>query len=143
MLSISPRPRLQKEESSSTTLQQDPGYRHSCSQIDRLSVQDDFIIRDYYDERGSIQYCPALIPKHLVTELLQSLHGTANKHPGISKMLHEIPQIYYYPGIAKNVKECVQGCETSIKDERIKNTSVTPELVANIFTVERIQWIPI
>ena len=85
--------------------------------------------RDYYDETGSVQFCQALLPKHLVTELLQSLHGTANKHPGISKMLHEIRQKYYYPGVAKIVKKWVQGCEICIKDKRIANASITPELL--------------
>ena len=121
--------KLQKEEYSETILQQDSRYRHYCSQIDRLSVQDDVVLRDYYDETGSVQYRQALLPKHLVSELLQSLHGTAHKHPGISKMLYDIRQKYYYPGIAKIVKKWVQGCETCIKDKRIKNPSITPELL--------------
>ena len=119
--------KLRKEEYSETMLQQDPLYRRR--QLDRLSVQDDIIFRDYYDETGSVQFRQALLPEHLVTELLQSLHGTANKHPGISKMLHEIRQKYYYPIMAKIVKKMVHGCETCIKDKKIKNTSITPELL--------------
>ena len=121
--------KLQKEENSETILQQDPRYRHYCRQLDRLSVHADIIYRDYYDETGSVQFCQVLLPKHLVTELLQSFHGTANKHPGISKMLHEIRQKYYYPGVAKIVKQWVQGCEICIKDKRIANASITPELL--------------
>ena len=79
--------KLQKEENSETILQQDSRYRHYCSQIDRLSVPDDVVIRDYYDETGRVQYRQPLLPKHLVSELLHSLHGLTNKHPGISKML--------------------------------------------------------
>ena len=101
----------------------------TARQIDRLSVHDDIIFRDYYDETGSVQFRQALLPKHLVTELLQSLHGSANKHPGISKMLHEFRRKYYYPGIAKIVKKWVQGCEICIKDKRISNASITPELL--------------
>ena len=111
--------KLQKEEYSETILQQDSRYRHYCSQIDRLSVQDDVVIRDYYDETGSVQYRQALLPKHLVSKLLHSLHGMTNKHPGISKMLYEIRRKYYYPGIAKVVKKWVQGCEVCIKDKKI------------------------
>ena len=121
--------KIQKEDYSETILQQDPRYRHYCSQIDRLSVQDDIVIRDYYDETGNVQYRQAFLPKHLVSELLQSLHGSANKHPGISKMLYEIRQKYYYPGIAKIVKKWVLGCETCIKDKRTTNPSITPELL--------------
>ena len=101
--------KLQKEEYSETILQQDPRYRHYCRQLDRLSVQDDIIFRDYYDETGNVQFRQALLPKHLVTDLLQTLHGAANKHPGISKMLQEIRQKYYYPGIAKIVKNGYKG----------------------------------
>ena len=121
--------KLQKEEYSETILQQDPRYRHYCRQLDRLSVHEDIIYRDYYDETGNVQFRQVLLPKHLVTELLQSLHGTANKHPGISKMLHEIRQKYFYPGVAKIVKKWVQGCEICIRDKRIANASITPELL--------------
>ena len=72
--------KLQKEVYSETILQHDSRYRHYCRQIDRLSLHDDIIFRDYYDETGSVQFRQALLPKHLVTELLQSLHGSANKH---------------------------------------------------------------
>ena len=94
--------KLREEEYSETTLQQDPRYRHYCRQLDHLSVQDDIIFRDYYDETGNVQLRQALLPKQEILDLLQSLHGTANKQPGISKMLLEIRQKYYYPGIAKN-----------------------------------------
>ena len=66
--------KLQKEDYSETILQQDPRYRHYCRQLDRLSVQDDIIFRDYYNETGNVQFRQALLPKHLVTDLLQSLH---------------------------------------------------------------------
>ena len=108
---------------------QDHRYQHYCRQMDRLSVTDEIITRQYFDETGSVEYNQVLLPKHLVTELLESLHGKANKHPGISKMLIEIRQKYYYPGIAKIVKKWVQGCETCIKDKRIPNASITPELL--------------
>ena len=49
-----------------------------------------------------------LLPKHLLQELLQAIHDTAHRHPGIPKMLQEIRQKYYYPGIAKHVKKWVE-----------------------------------
>ena len=44
-------------------------------------------------------------------------------------MLYEIRQKYYYPGIAKLVQKWVQGCEICIKDKRVTNASITPELL--------------
>ena len=108
---------------------QDNRYQHYCRQMDRLSVTDEIITRQYFDETGAVKYNQVLLPKHLVAELLESLHGKATKHPGISKMLIEIRQKYYYPGIAKIVKKWVQGCEICIKDKRIPNSTITPELL--------------
>ena len=121
--------KLQKKENSETILQQDPRYRHYCRQLDRLSVHDDIIFRDFYDETGGVQFRQALLSKHLIQDLFQSLHGKGNKLPGISKMLHGIHRKYYYPGIAKILKKWVQGCAICIKDKRIKNASTTPELL--------------
>ena len=121
--------KILKENYSETILMQDHRYQHYCRQMDRLSVTDEIITRQYFDETGSVKYNQVLSPKHSVTELLESLHGKANKHPGISKMLIEIRQKNYYPGIAKIVKKWVQGCESCIKDKRIPNASITSELL--------------
>ena len=108
---------------------QDHRYEHYCRQMDRLFVTDEIITRQYFDETGAVKYNQVLLPKHLVQELLESLHGKANKHPGISKMLIEIRQKLYYPGIAKIVKKWVQGCEICIKDKRIPIPLITPKLL--------------
>ena len=97
--------RILKESYSETILLQDNRYQHYCRQMDRLSVVDEIIASQYIDETGAVKYNQVLLPKHLVQELLESLHGKANKHPGISKMLIEIREKYYYPGIAKIVKK--------------------------------------
>ena len=67
-------------------------------------------------------------PATLTTELFQSLHGTAHKQPGISKMLQEIRQRYYYPSMAKYVKKWEEACEQCAKDKRVPNATITPEL---------------
>ena len=104
----------------------DNRYQHYCRQLNRLSVTDENITRQYFDETGSIKYNQVLLPKHLVPELFESLHGKAYKR---SKMLIEIRQKYYYPAIANIVKNWVQGCELCIKDKRIPNSSIMPELL--------------
>ena len=121
--------KLQKEEYSEEILQQDIRYKYYLNNIDRIVLKDEIVTRQYYDEIGQIKYHQILLPKHLVQELLQAIHGTAHRHPGISKMLQEICQKYYYPGIAKHVKKWVEGCETCAKDKRVPNTVITPELL--------------
>ena len=96
--------KIQNEDYSEEILQQDIRYKHYLNNLDRLVLKDEIVTRQYYDETGQVKYHRVLLPKHLLKELLQALHGTAHKHPGISKMLQEIRQKYYYPGIAKHVK---------------------------------------
>ena len=83
-----------KESYSETILLPDTRYQLYCRQIDRLSVMDEIITRQYFYETGSVKYNQVLLPKHLVQELLESPHGKANEHPRISKMLIEIRQKY-------------------------------------------------
>ena len=85
------------EEYSEETLQRNIRYKH------HLKNKDEVITRQYYDETGQDKYHQILLPKHLFEKFQLTLHGTAHKHPGISKVLQEILQKYYYPGIAKHV----------------------------------------
>ena len=121
--------KLQKEEYSEEILQQDIRYKYYLNNIDRIVLKNEIVTRQYYDETGQVKYHQILLPKHLLKELLQAIHGTAHRHPGISKMLQEIRQKYYYPGIAKHVKKWVEGCETCAKDKRVPDKVITPELL--------------
>ena len=121
--------KLQKEQYSEEILQQDIRYKYYLNNIDRIVLKNEIVTRQYYDETGQVKYHQILLPKHLLKELLQAIHGTAHRHPGISKMLQEIRQKYYYPGIAKHVKKWVEGCETCAKDKRVPDKVITPELL--------------
>ena len=122
--------KIQNEEYSEEILQQDIRYRHYLNNLDRIVLKDKIVTRKYYYETGQIKYHQFVLPKHLLKELLQAIHGTAHRHPGISKMLQEIRQKYYYPGMAKHVKKWVEGCETCARDKRIPNNIITPELLS-------------
>ena len=118
--------KIQNKEYSEENLQQDIRYRHYLNNLDRIVLKDEIVTRQYTDETGQIKYHQILLPKHLLKELLLAIHGTAHRHPGISKMLQEIRQKYCYPGIAKHVKN---GCETCARDKRVPNNTITPELL--------------
>ena len=121
--------KIQNEEYSEEILQQDIRYKHYLNNLDRIVLKDEIVTRQYYDETGQIKYHQILLPKHLLKELLQAIHGTAHRHHGISKTLQEIRQKYYYPGIAKHVNKWVEGCETCARDKRVPNNTITPELL--------------
>ena len=121
--------KLLHEEYSENLLHQDARYRHYANNLDRIVLKDEILTRQYFDETGNVKYHQILLPQHLLQELLQSLHGTAHKHPGISKMLQEIRQRFYYPNMTKHVKKWVEGCEECARDKRVPNATITPELL--------------
>ena len=65
----------------------------------------------------------------MLKDLLQAIHGTAHRHPALSKLLQEISQKYYYPGMAKHVKKWVEGDETCARDKRVPSNTITPVLL--------------
>ena len=94
----------------------------------RIIIKNDILYRQHYNDIGEVSHIQVLLPGQLLKVLLQSLHGTAGKHPGISKMMQEIRQKYYFPSIATYVRNWVRDCEICIQDKRINNTRITPEL---------------
>ena len=92
-------------------------------------MKDKIVTRQNYDETGQNKYNQILLPKHLLKELLQALHGTTHKHTGISTIIQEFRQKYYYPGMAKHVKRWVEACESCAKHKRVPNNSIAPELL--------------
>ena len=88
-------------------------------------------MRKYYGECGQVTHHQILIPKHLVTELLNAIHGQMGKHPGITKMIQECRSKYYYPGLAKRIRQWVMRCEDCIKYKRISSSQIRPKMINN------------
>ena len=100
----------------------DARYMHYSINKKRIIIKDDILYRQYYNDIGEVSHLQVLLPGQLLKVLLQSLHGTAGKHPGISKMMQEIRQKYYFPSIATYVRSWVRDCEICIQDKRRNNT---------------------
>ena len=71
----------------------------------RIILKDGLLFRKYYGETGNIKYYQILIPKQIVQEVLRSLHGEFGKHPGITKTIIADRQKYYYPNMAKLIRD--------------------------------------
>ena len=95
----------------------------------RIIIKSDILYRQYYNDIGQVSHLHVLLPGQLLKVLLQPLHGTAGKHPGISKMMQEIHQKHFFPSIATYIRNWVRDCEKCIQDKRINNTRITPELI--------------
>ena len=96
--------KIQNEEYSEEILQQDIRYKQYLNNLDGIVLKDQVIPREYYNETCKIKYHQILLPKHLLKKLLLALHGTAHKHPGIFKMLHENRQKSHYPGMGRRLR---------------------------------------
>ena len=107
----------------------DARYMHYSRNKRRIIIKDDILCRQHYNDLGAVSLLQVLLPGELLKVLQQSLHGTAGKHPGISKMMQEVRQKYYFLSIATYVKNWVRDCEICIQDKRINNTRITPELI--------------
>ena len=58
----------------------DRRFKHYKANEDRIILEDGLLFRQYYAEIGSVTYYYFLIPKQLVSEVLQSLHGEFEKY---------------------------------------------------------------
>ena len=97
-----------------------PRYMQYSRNKKRITIKDDILCRQYYNDLGEVSHLQVLLPGQLLRVLLQSLHGTAGKHPGNSKMMQKICQKYYFPSIETYVRNWVRDCEICIQDKRIK-----------------------
>ena len=55
-------------------------------------IEEDILCQQYYNDLGEVGHLKMFLPEKLLEVLLQSLHGTAGKHPGFSKTMQEIRQ---------------------------------------------------
>ena len=65
-------------------------YMHYSRNKKRIVIRDDILCREYYNDVIEVSHVQVLLLGQLLNVLLQSLHGTAGKHTGISKMMQEI-----------------------------------------------------
>ena len=94
----------------------DRRYKHYKANEDRIILKDGLLFRKYYGETGSVKYYQTLIPKQLVNEVLRNLYGEIGKHPGITKTIIAYKEKYYYPNIARVIKEWVMSSEQGLRE---------------------------
>ena len=106
----------------------DSRYKHYKANEDRIIPKDGLIYRKYFGETGSVEYYQILIPKQLVKEVLRSLHGEFDKHPGISITIIAYREKYYFPKMAQLIREWVISCEPCIRESCIDPSLTRPAL---------------
>ena len=93
------RARIEGELYDETEFTQDYRYKHYLQNARRIGIQN-VLTRRYYNDLGMISHYQVLFPKQLLDKVLHALHEH-NANPGITKMIQEARQKYYYPCIAK------------------------------------------
>ena len=68
-------------------LMTDSRYKNYKANEDRIIPKDGLLFRKFCGETGSVKHYQIFIPKQLVNQVLRSLHGEFEKHPGISKTI--------------------------------------------------------
>ena len=104
----------------------DSRYKNYKGNEDRIIVEDGLLFRKFFGERGSVKYYEILIPKHLVNEVLRSMHGEFEKHPAIAKTILAYRKKYYVPKMAQLIREWVMSCEKCIGESRIDRSFTRP-----------------
>ena len=106
----------------------DRRFTHYKANEDCIILKDGLLFRKYYGRTGNIKYYEILIPKQLVEKELRSLHGEFGKHPGITKTTIAYRQKYYYPNMAKLIRQWVMSCERCIRESRVVDRLTRPAL---------------
>ena len=88
-------------------------------------------MRKYYGEDGTFTHHQIFIPKHVIPELLSTLHRKTNKHPDITMMIQESRTKYYYPGLARKIRAWVTNCPDCIANKRIDTRQIRPKMLSN------------
>ena len=123
------RAKIESEPYDETQFTQDHRYKHYSQNIMRIEIKQDVQTRRYYKDIGMITHYQILLPKQLLDEFFHALHGHNANHPGITKMIQEARQKYYYPCIAKYIRNWVTKCQMCIQNKRINNDLLKTELL--------------
>ena len=123
------RAKIEGEPFDENELASDFRYQHYLQNITRIEIKHEVLTRKYYTDTGMISHYQILLPIQLLEELLQALHGHNSNHPGITKMIQETRQKYYYRCMAKYIKKWVSNCQICIQTKRINNDLLRTELL--------------
>ena len=82
-------------------------------------MKDGVFMQIIYVEDETVTNHYVKVPKHIVPEILPTLHGKTNKHPGIAKKIQECKTMYYYPKQARSIGARVNNWPKCIVNKRI------------------------
>ena len=118
--------RLLREPYDEHLMATDPRALQYTAQESRIILKDGLLCRQYFGETGAVKYPQVLLPKQLVNSFIESHHGTNDKHPGITKVIQQCREKYYYSGLAARIAKHINQCKKCMQTKRTDNRLLTP-----------------
>ena len=87
--------------------------RKLCQLWDRLRCKDALLWRQYDDDSTKKNWLQLVVPRALRQEILQEIHqGVISGHLGEQKMMHQLRERFYWPGMLEDARNFCKTCAT-------------------------------
>ena len=123
------REKLEENAFDENELASDYRYQHYLKNITRIETKQEVLTRKDYTDTGTISHYQILLPIQLLEVFLQALHGHNSNHPGITKMIQEARQKYYFHCMAKYIKKRVSTVKFVFKRNTLTTISSEPNFL--------------
>ena len=110
------------------------------SQFDRLCIRDNLVCRKWEDLATNWVDYQYIVPYSERRNILQQYHDEKTSgHLGIKKTLSKVRSRYYWPGLQRDVRQYIAGCDSCSKIKSDTVTKCAPmKIVHTGYPVERI-----
>ena len=82
-----------------------------CQLWDQLRCEEGLLWRMYEDNPGKQSWLQLVVPLSLRKEILKEIHqGVISGHLGEQKMLSQLKERFYWPGMAEDVRNWCKTC---------------------------------
>ena len=99
------------------------------AQESRIILKVGLLNRQYFGETGAVRYLQVLLPEHLVDSFIEAHHGMHDKQPGITKVIQQCREKYYYPSLAAKIAKHINQCMKCMQTKQTDNRLLTPPVI--------------
>ena len=100
-----------------------------AKQFNRLVIEDEVLLRNFYDDTGKIKHKQFCVPKHLWNETIYRVHNSmTGGHIGMTRTTEEFRKRFYFPGFSEFLVSTVKNCLTCPQLKNASSKHQTPPL---------------
>ena len=100
-----------------------------AKQFNRLVIEDEVLLRNFYDDTGKIKHKQYCVPKHMWNETLYRVHNSmTGGHIGMTRTTEEFRRRFYFPGFSEFLVNTVKNCITCPQLKNASSKHQTPPL---------------